>query len=305
MKKIRWWVVTATKLQSEAGNVCVESATRSRSPPIRATTSTTLLPVSTIMEMIDNDHHQRHGSTSAAPNHGMTNFLRHFSQRNPNKDGSSSSSSQLKKSSRLLRHLGRNSTSHHHHQNQDTIISPVSDPGSAATTAFRSSRSKGKHFLTHRADHDEQDMITFDSDATRLGISPTCYDVVPAGKHANYGEYKNNHIDIEEEVCFLNNNVAAASSVTPLSSASVPNLFSSFPIWEETRPDDLYDSTTVDHVVPPHRKVWRAVTASNPTAKWRTKTTFISSCHLLAVAALLPRNLVLRIRIDPMCFRRT
>ena len=193
------------------------------------------------MEMIDNDHHQRHGSTSAAPNHGMTNFLRHFSQRNPNKDGSSSSSSQLKKSSRLLRHLGRNSTSHHHHQNQDTIISPVSDPGSAATTAFRSSRSKGKHFLTHRADHDEQDMITFDSDATRLGISPTCYDVVPAGKHANYGEYKNNHIDIEEEVCFLNNNVAAASSVTPLSSASVPNLFSSFPIWEEARPDDLYD----------------------------------------------------------------
>ncbi len=198
------------------------------------------------MEIIDNDHHQGHGSTSAAPNQGVTNFLRHFSHRNQNKDGASSSSSQLKKSSRLLRHLGRNSNNHHHHKNhgkysEDSIISPVSDPGSAATTAFRS-RSKGKHYLTHRAD-DEQDMITFDSDATRLGIRPTCYDVVPAGKHANHGVYNGNHIDIEEEVYFLNNNVAAASSVTPLSSASVPNLFSSFPIWEETRPDDLYDST--------------------------------------------------------------
>ena len=190
------------------------------------------------MEFVD-DHNNNNGNSSA-PNNGVTNFLRHFSSHRHTKDGSS----QLKKSTRLLRNLGRSNGNNH-----SKVISPHEDSTNSTTTAFHRTKA---NFFTHRED---EDIIIFDSESTRLGIQPTCYDVVSAGSYDD-GTPTSNNSHMDEEVYFLNNNVAAAASVTPLSLTSVASLFSSLPIWEETRQVDLQDST--------HRHRLNGSTSSSP-----------------------------------------
>ena len=172
-------------------------------------------------------------SQSSAPNNGVTNFLRHFSNHRNTKEVS-----HLKKTNRMFRNLGRSSTYNNakiSSQYDDTAIT-TSSICESKTAAFH--RTKG-NFFSHKED---EDMITFEPDSTRLGIRPTCYDVASIAMF-NDGTPTSNNNNIDEEVYFLNNNVAAATSVTPLSSTSVPNLFASLPIWEETRQDELQESS--------------------------------------------------------------
>jgi hypothetical protein len=165
----------------------------------------------------------------AQNNNGVTNFLRHFAHRSNNKDGLQQhhhqqlqQQSNMKKSNRILRSLGRNK---HISTTNDVTMMKSSvhvTEFPRSNTVLGTTRNKA---VVYRG---TEEVITFDSssEVTRLGICPTCYDVPETS---------------DEEVYFINNNVAAASGIigdTPTSTSSslssIPNLFSTLPIWEES-----------------------------------------------------------------------
>jgi hypothetical protein len=157
-----------------------------------------------------------HGNSTNSAANGVTHFLRHFSPRNKSTDGS-----QMNALHRF-RNLGRKALLQAP-STGDSTVSPVSvtvpwNQPTRFTKKNMSGKLKG-----------EEEVITFDgsSEAKRLGICPTCYDV-PETFPIDATPSKTSH----QEVCFVNHENVNHDSNTP--TLSLPNLFSSVAIWEES-----------------------------------------------------------------------